>query len=385
MINLLSAFANPTPYYSKLRPLAGSVTATILLVQLEYWFAKYPDGFYKFTEKCSHEAYSPGDSWTEELGFSKHEFSKAFSKLGIAHKSLTAYRRAGDQSFERADGSQAFYCSFHNKKTGQTFYFRNHQTLEAATAKLFTVSEESSLTEVNKGHFCKLKKSTSVSEESSLTEVKEVNLPYTEITSEITPEITQIREEHSQNEISFSHFVTGEFLDSTALTMHSFPWGTVDRPNAQLIEHLIRVYLPTVEPYSKQKVITPHDAGKYVKGMKNKFDLFKSELRFDTIQSEWQKSVELRIQAEQHERVRQESLNQPMVESVPATSTEVLGIEEVKRSLPELSRSRGYARLSAAVDCCPLVSLGERSIAELSDLEWKSLHDWLKGIAGVAA
>ncbi len=191
------------------------------------------------------------------------------------------------------------------------------------------------------------------------------------------PSNRSIEESGSQNEIDFSYFVRNEFLDLTALGMYSFPWGTVDHPNAQLIEHLITVYLPTVEPYSKQPSISPYDAKKYVKGMKNKADLFKSELRFDTIQSEWQKSVELKTQAEQRELVRQQSLATALVESAPASSTEVPGIDEIKNGLRALSQSKGFTRLNLAVVKCPTVDLGDRSIGDLNDLEWKAVHDWL--------
>ena len=69
---ILTLFRNNVPYIKELRQLSGSVTASILMQQLDYWFEKKPGGFYKFLEPCeNNELYKTGDSWTEELGFSK--------------------------------------------------------------------------------------------------------------------------------------------------------------------------------------------------------------------------------------------------------------------------------------------------------------------------
>ena len=73
---ILTLFRNNVPYIKELRQLSGSVTASILMQQLDYWFEKKPGGFYKFLEPCeNNELYKTGDSWTEELGFSKAHYS----------------------------------------------------------------------------------------------------------------------------------------------------------------------------------------------------------------------------------------------------------------------------------------------------------------------
>lgn len=66
-------------YRPELNEITGSVTATILLQQIIYRWDGNP--FYKFKSKCKHELYKSGDSWTEELGFSEHEFDTALSKI----------------------------------------------------------------------------------------------------------------------------------------------------------------------------------------------------------------------------------------------------------------------------------------------------------------
>ena len=73
--HLLAITRRSIPYHPDLRTVAGSVTATILMQQLDYWFSQKPDGFYKFLSPCNNQQYKPGDSWEEELSLSKDEFS----------------------------------------------------------------------------------------------------------------------------------------------------------------------------------------------------------------------------------------------------------------------------------------------------------------------
>ena len=136
------------PYFKELRILTGSVTATILMQQLDYWFSKQ-DGepFYKFKAPCENEYYKSGDSFTEELGFSIEEFTTAFSKIGIAYKSKTEFENEVDKF------KGMFYCSYFDRKEGLTFYFRNHELLDTKLNELFTVNRESQFTETDKASF----------------------------------------------------------------------------------------------------------------------------------------------------------------------------------------------------------------------------------------
>lgn len=68
--------------------------------QLDYWFEVHPEGFYKFLESSDHPAHKNGDSWTEELGMSGHEFRTAFDKIGIHYKSKSDF----DQSVDKFQG-----------------------------------------------------------------------------------------------------------------------------------------------------------------------------------------------------------------------------------------------------------------------------------------
>ena len=86
-----------TDYFIKYNPALraefGSQTAVLLFDRLEYWFKIKKNQFYKFIEPCEHGAYKIGDSWSEELGFSKKVFRTAFDKIGIRYKSKTEFEK----------------------------------------------------------------------------------------------------------------------------------------------------------------------------------------------------------------------------------------------------------------------------------------------------
>lgn len=87
---------NAIPYRPELRQTAGSITAAILLQQMLYWREKSGDKpFYKFKQPCQHPAYKAGDSWCEELGFTRSEFDTALKHLvsrGLVSKQVTRDR-----------------------------------------------------------------------------------------------------------------------------------------------------------------------------------------------------------------------------------------------------------------------------------------------------
>ena len=82
LLSLLAQDKSIITYRKELNEITGGVMATILLQQLIYWSDKNDNKpFYKFVEPCKNEKYNDGDSWTEELGFSKFEFNSAYKKL----------------------------------------------------------------------------------------------------------------------------------------------------------------------------------------------------------------------------------------------------------------------------------------------------------------
>lgn len=71
-------------YRQELNAITGSVTGTLLLSQMLYWWEKENrKPFYKFKEKCTHPKYKEGDSWCEELGFTKYEFNSARNAIAL--------------------------------------------------------------------------------------------------------------------------------------------------------------------------------------------------------------------------------------------------------------------------------------------------------------
>lgn len=80
-------------YRPALRKVIGGVLPTILLQQVVYWH--YKSGkkpFYKFARPCQHELYRAGDSWEEELAFTRRELDSSM-KL-IATKVQSGFERA---------------------------------------------------------------------------------------------------------------------------------------------------------------------------------------------------------------------------------------------------------------------------------------------------
>lgn len=72
------------PYRPRIASVVKSITATILFQQMVYWWVKQDEqAFYKFKEPCKHKLYKAGDSWCEELGFSRAEFDTAISKIAV--------------------------------------------------------------------------------------------------------------------------------------------------------------------------------------------------------------------------------------------------------------------------------------------------------------
>lgn len=148
--NLVSTGAKIIPYNPAYRKIAKNVVGCIVFQQLEYWFRKVSgQPFFKFLAPCHNKRplYRDGDSWTEELGISELEFRTAFDGIGIRYASKTEYLKAASEGreFRRGD-EEVLYCSFHDKKTGLTYYVRNHRYVDERIASLLAVDEGSSST-----------------------------------------------------------------------------------------------------------------------------------------------------------------------------------------------------------------------------------------------
>lgn len=89
-VSVLRLIADDTlmiSYRPRWNQITGSVDATIFLQQVIYrWIHNGQKPFYKFAAPCAHRFYRAGDSWQEELGFSRREFDSARRLVAAATK-----------------------------------------------------------------------------------------------------------------------------------------------------------------------------------------------------------------------------------------------------------------------------------------------------------
>jgi hypothetical protein len=192
------------PYVKELHllPQIKSVNACLLMRQLEYWFERYPDEFYKFLSPPDkpHKAYKKGKSWTEELAFSEEEFRNAFDQIGVRYKSKKLYDAAGSNKFQGR-----FYCSYTDKLAHMTYYYRYHVAVDSAldwlvNRELYDSDAEFSETELSIPDLENPAMSSSRSGESLSQEMEEYGLDYKEITKENN-------KENNKENISLSNYM----------------------------------------------------------------------------------------------------------------------------------------------------------------------------------
>jgi hypothetical protein len=134
LLTLIAEDQQLITYRPKLNKITGSVTATILLQQiLFHWKGKKGIPFYKFKEPCSHERYKEGDSWEEEIGFSRKEFDTAIKKIG--------YKIGKNKNFKEKKKQEAFVW-FRTDSQRVTWYEVNEKALEKALNGIYLVTTE---------------------------------------------------------------------------------------------------------------------------------------------------------------------------------------------------------------------------------------------------
>lgn len=122
---ILQITRNMIPYVKELNSVSGNILSSILMQQLDYWFERHPDGFWKFLEASpNHERYKLGDSWLEETGMSVAEFRTAFDKIGHRYKSKSEFDKSEDKFHGR------YYASYVDKRSNLTHYVRNHALVD---------------------------------------------------------------------------------------------------------------------------------------------------------------------------------------------------------------------------------------------------------------
>lgn len=79
---LIAGDSNMIFYRPKFREITGHTLSTILLSRIiHWWHYKGKKKFFKFNQPTNHKLYRSGDSWLEELGFTRTEFMTARNKI----------------------------------------------------------------------------------------------------------------------------------------------------------------------------------------------------------------------------------------------------------------------------------------------------------------
>lgn len=86
LLQLIADDHNRVSYHPRWNSFTGGVTSSIFLQQVVYWWVRTRRPFYKFNEPCGHKSYKEGDSWQEELGFSRKELETARGRIGTRTK-----------------------------------------------------------------------------------------------------------------------------------------------------------------------------------------------------------------------------------------------------------------------------------------------------------
>lgn len=129
------------------------MTSAILMQQLDYWFVRKPQGFYKYSEppKTESKTYRTGDSWTEELGFSMEELQCAFKNIGVAYKSKSDFKDAVKEgtTFINSEGEECFYARYYDRGSGNSFYYRNDVLMDSVLDMLVRETDNAGLRETD--------------------------------------------------------------------------------------------------------------------------------------------------------------------------------------------------------------------------------------------
>lgn len=200
MINNAIAFASRRiPYIPELRSYCKSVTACILMTQLEYRFSSMPDGFYKFLSPCDHYAYKLKDSWTEELGFSEDEFRSAIDHIAVRYLSKTKLQEAINSGKDPFQGK--CYLVYRDVVNGLTYYLRNHEVVNTVIEDVLRGYQPESTQETPQECFKKVQQSSQTRKSNFQKLAKPVSIPG-KIPSSYTEHKMTTKEDSSSSELT---------------------------------------------------------------------------------------------------------------------------------------------------------------------------------------
>lgn len=148
------------PYHAQFTKYTKNPIATLLMQQLEYWFSKYSNGFYKIIGKGNKNEKDSEDSWCTELQISYFKFNRAFQSIGKIYKSKTEY----DNSPDKFQGKP--YLLYHDKKNERPVFLRNHEIADDLINKIFV---QSPILPEEESECCDLNDSNHVIQETQIT------------------------------------------------------------------------------------------------------------------------------------------------------------------------------------------------------------------------
>lgn len=129
LIRAISEAHRMIAYRPSWRQVTGSITSAILLQQMIYrWEGNNCQPFYKYKEPCAADDYRPGDSWCEELGFSRSEFDSALKSIG----------QKISRNVEKDPNALVWYWTMQDRKT---WYEVNFPALRKATFPLYVAQD----------------------------------------------------------------------------------------------------------------------------------------------------------------------------------------------------------------------------------------------------
>lgn len=201
-------------YVPELRQLFdGDEKTCLMMAQLEYWFGKYPNGFYKFMDipKGENPGYKTGQSWAEEMGMSVDKIKNGLASICESYNSYTDYKKQEGDKFKGK-----FYLRYFHKPSHQMYFLRNHELVNREL-KNHSLEELSIIfREKCSVGFGNSEKPSSTNEETDNLEVIEGEFVFTENNSKNNSKNnSQEKQEREERPHSISHFRENDNQDSS--------------------------------------------------------------------------------------------------------------------------------------------------------------------------
>lgn len=131
------------PYDKYIATLTGSVTSSLLLQQMIYWWSKQGmKPFFKFNKPCDNRFYRKGDSWTEELGFNITKFRNARDKICTKVKTSNEI-----ESLLERDETNTCFISYTDKDNLTWFHINLKAVMKLIKDSIALEIEEKGLSE----------------------------------------------------------------------------------------------------------------------------------------------------------------------------------------------------------------------------------------------